>query len=271
MTTPEISVQLYTVRDAVAEDREGTFARLHAMGVRTVEGFAITQDPTATRAALDAAGLRMPTAHSNFLSEEIRFGEMVMAVPPLEESLDAAQELGVEVLIDPMVSPERWASMEEIKRTAQRLNEAAGLAAERDITVGYHNHSMEFHHRFDGAYALERFADLLDPEIMLEVDVFWAAIGGTDVPELLRGLGDRIQALHVKDGIIGVDPFSAEHLGRMDVLDQRAIGTGELDFAAILESAPHAQYAVIEFDTFEGDIFEAISNSYTYLKGLGAK
>lgn len=269
MTNPEISIQLYTVREELAADLPGTLERLHTIGLRQVEGFGITENPAATRTALDAAGLQMPTAHSNFLSDEIRFGDMVMEAPPLSRSLDSAQELGVEILIDPMVSPERWATLDEVKQTAERLNEAAALAAERGVRVGYHNHSVEFHHQFEGLSALEHFESLLEPEVILEIDVFWAATGGADVPALLKQLGSRVQALHVKDGMIGPDPFQPEHLGNMELLDQRAIGDGELDFRAILMAAPHIQTAVIEFDTYAGDIFEAIATSHRYLKGLG--
>ena len=53
---------------------------------------------------------------------------------------------------------------------------------------------------FDGRHALEVFADQLDPDVMLEVDTYWAYAGGADVPALLGRLGDRVVALHVKDG-----------------------------------------------------------------------
>ena len=38
------------------------------------------------------------------------------------------------------------------------------------------------------------------PGVVLEVDTYWAFAGGADVPALLRRLGDRVAALHVKDG-----------------------------------------------------------------------
>jgi sugar phosphate isomerase/epimerase len=58
-------------------------------------------------------------------------------------------------------------------------------------------------------------ADCLAPEVVLEVDTYWAYAGGADVPALLRRLGDRVVALHVKDGD-----------GSLEVERQVAVGSG---------------------------------------------
>lgn len=271
MTKTQLSVQLYSVFAEFSADPEGTLQRLQAMGLRNVEGVGITENTAGLKALLESTGLHVPTAHSNFLSDEIRFGEHVIEVPPFEASLDAAAELGVEILIDPMVAPERWASKDEIAKTAELMNGLSAKAAERGIRLGYHNHSMEFHHSFDGQFALEYFASLLDPTVVLEVDVFWAATGKASVPELLRGLGDRVRALHVKDGIIGADPLSSEFMGQMDLLDQRIAGQGDLDFVAILDAAPQAEYAVIEFDSFAGDIFEGVEGGVRFFNEMDVR
>lgn len=269
MSQTKLSVQLYSVAEAIAQDAEGTLTRLAQMGLRNVEGVGITENPKQLRATLAALDLRMPTAHAPFLSDELRFGEHVMEVPAFEQSLEAAALLGVELLIDPMVTPERWATQQGVDELADRMNERARVAAEHGLRVGYHNHSLEFHHRFEEKYALEYFAEQLDEGIALQVDVFWAAIGGADVPALLERLGDRVRALHVKDGLLGADPMRPEHLGDMSLLDQRAAGQGELDFPAVLAAAPFAEYAVIEFDVYPGDIFEGIESSVRFFNESG--
>ena len=52
----------------------------------------------------------------------------------------------------------------------------------------------------DGRHGLEVLAEQLDPAVVLEVDTYWAYVGGADVPALLERLGDRVVALHIKDG-----------------------------------------------------------------------
>ena len=79
-------------------------------------------------------------------------------------------------------------------------------AADHGLKVGYHNHAQEFAADVDGVNGYEYFASLLDDEVVLELDLFWAATAGHDVVALLGRLGDRVKALHIKDGVIGENP-----------------------------------------------------------------
>ena len=109
-----------------------------------------------------------------------------------------------EIVFDPMVAPERWRTLETIRHTADRLNQAADLATTFGLSVGYHNHSFEFHHSIDGVSGYEYFVSLLDPRVVLELDVFWAAVANQDVAALVGRLDGRVRALHLKDGFPGV-------------------------------------------------------------------
>jgi len=264
MTHPAISVQLYSVREQLA-DLDGTFERLAGLGIRSVEPFSLYDRVPETATALVQHGLSAPTAHAPFLSDDIEYEGRRVPLPPLVMTLQAARALGVQTLIDPMVPADRWQSADDVDRTAERLNAAAAEAAEAGVRVGYHNHSFEFHHRINGASAYEYFVSKLDPAVVLEVDVYWAAMAGQDVPELLQRLGHRVVALHLKDGGSIRDPFgttgyAAEHL------DQVPLGHGILDIAGILRATPGVDYDVIEFDHVEGDVFAAIGESLAYLR-----
>jgi sugar phosphate isomerase/epimerase len=91
------------------------------------------------------------------------------------------------------------------------------------------------------------------PEVALEVDTFWATLGGADTPALLRGLGERVRFIHVKDGAI-----------TDDTEQQLPAGRGDVDVPAILAAAPQA-LRVIEFDAYAGDVFEGIAESFAWL------
>lgn len=269
MPTPQLSVQLYSVRDALAEDLEGTLDRIAGLGFTNVETFGFMGDAARLRTAYDAAGLKAPSGHASFLSDQLEPGAPKQEMTPFQQVLDEAATLGIEVLIDPFVARPFWLDTGHIARTADRLNGFVEIAEKHGIRLGYHNHSHEFHHNFDPLSAYEAFVAQLDPRIVLEVDVFWAAISGQDVEALLERLGDQVRLIHAKDGIIGPDPFLPD---AGDVkLDQRPAGQGDLDMAAILAAAPATEYAVVEFDHFNGDLFEAIGASAAHLLSLGVE
>src|SRR4029078_6473222 len=144
--------------------------------------------------------------------------------------LDLAAELGITTVIVPSVTAERWTSIDDTAATPEQLNAAAKTAAHRGLQLGYHNHWFELETDFDGKHGLEVLADNLAPEVVLEVDTYWAYVGGADVPALLNRLGDRVVALHIKDGD-----------GTRDNKKQVAVGSGVIpvwDFIAAAPAAP---------------------------------
>ncbi|HXD60423.1 MAG TPA: sugar phosphate isomerase/epimerase [Lacisediminihabitans sp.] len=244
VTSSPLSVQLYTVREDLTDDLPGTIARLAEIGFTRVEPFNFTAFE-GLGDALKANGMTAPTTHIHFIGEDAT------------EIFAAARELGIRTLIDPHVPAERWQSAESITETAAQLNEAAARAGEYGLQLGYHNHAHELESVIDGTTALELFASQLDPRVVLEVDTYWAAVGGVDPVALLGRLGDRVAALHVKDG-----PATKE------TKDQVAVGSGSLPIRAIIEAAPSA-LRVIELDDSRGDRFTAVADSFAYLTAQG--
>ncbi|WP_258065619.1 sugar phosphate isomerase/epimerase [Rathayibacter sp. AY1D1] len=249
-TPPDLSVQLYSVREPLAADLPATLDRLAAIGFTTVELFGFVDLADAYRAALPASGLRAPSAHARLLGPQ---GDATV-----DEILDTAASLGVETVIDPFVDPTRWTTADDVARIADELNALVDSAAARGLVLGYHNHAFEFENRVDGRSAFERLASLLDPRMVLELDTYWAAVGGDDPVEVLGRLGDQVRFLHVKDG-----PISA------DTQEQLPAGEGAMDVPAILAAAPQA-LPVLEFDAYAGDIFEGLESAHRYVSGLGA-
>jgi sugar phosphate isomerase/epimerase len=241
MPAPKLSVQLYTVREALAEDFDGTLATIAGFGFDTVEPFGVDNFADQLREGLPRHGLSAPTAHVGLLRGDA------------DAILDLAAELGIATVIDPAVTAERWQSIADIAATAEQLNAAAKKAAERGLKVGYHNHWWELETDFGGKHGLEVLADNLSPEVVLELDTYWAYVGGADVPALLKRLGDRVVALHIKDGD-----------GTRDNKKQVAVGAGVIPVWDFIAAAPDA-LRVVELDDSEGDRVEAIRASRDYL------
>jgi sugar phosphate isomerase/epimerase len=237
----ELSVQLYTVREALATDFNETLATLAGLGFSQVEPYRFVDFADQLRQGLQAHGLAAPTTHMGFLAGD------------QDAIFELASELGIGIVIEPAVRAERWQTEEDIEQLAQGLNAAAEKAAGHGLRVGYHNHHWEFESRIDGRHALEVLADSLAPEVALQIDTYWAYAGGADVPALLDRLGDRVVALHLKDGD-----------GTLNTKAQVAVGSGVLPVWDIVDAAPDA-LRVVELDDTDGSVIDALRDSRSYL------
>ena len=246
MTRPDMSVQLYTVRDRLETDPEGTIAALADLGFTVVEPFGLPELPEAVRAAMAAHGLHAPTAHGSLLARPA-------------ETIAAASALGVRTIIEPYQDPARFTDRASIAAVAAELTAAAALAAPHGISVGYHNHDGELRGSIDGLAPLLVLAELTDPSVVFELDAYWAAVAGVDGAAIARALGDRLVAVHVKDG----DPAGGvEH--------QVPAGLGSVPLAAVLAAAPHAR-PVVEFDIMPGEGWDAIAASAGFVSAFVAE
>ena len=238
---PDLSVQLFSVREQLTADFPGTIATLAKIGLTRVEPFGMVDSADQLKAALTDNGLSAPTSHQSLVDVE------------LSEVLDVAADLGVDTVIHPFTPPANWTTRADVERVAGILNAAAEKATGYGIRIGYHNHDWELRLELDGQTSLEVLLGLVDPAVVLEVDTYWAAVGGQDVPALLGRLGDRVVALHLKDGpLTGV------------TADQLPLGSGDLPAAEILAATTAVEVPVLEFDNYAGDIFDGIRSAYSY-------
>jgi sugar phosphate isomerase/epimerase len=266
---PTTSVQLFTVNAALEADVEGTLAKVAAAGFTSVEPYDFVRRADLLAAAFSAHGLSAPTGHAFLASDSFVNPDgsgTTVPVPSNEEVFAAAKTLGMKIVIDPYTEPARWTTREQIEETAHRLNAASAAAQAHGLVVGYHNHAHELEAVIDGTTGLELLASLLDPEVALEVDLYWAARAGADVPALLARLGDRVKAVHVKDGTL-----SPELLQAYPPADQVPAGEGAVPLAEALDAASALEYAVVEFDAYDGDIYAALAASRAFLDGRAGR
>jgi sugar phosphate isomerase/epimerase len=244
--TAPLSVQLYSLRVEAAEDFEGVLRRLGSIGFVGVEPAGLHgMAPERFTAILDDTGLVVSSAHV-----PLPIGDHKTSV------LDENEAIGNSLLISGGM-PDDFADGDAVKRTAERFNEAVANAAARGMTVGYHNHWWEFDHEIDGQTPYELFADLVDPSVFYELDIYWAHVGGHSPAEVIKARGDRMRFLHVKDG--PVEP-------RQPMV---AAGEGVIDLASALTASDVPEWHVVELDSCGTDMFEAIEGSFRYLTTAG--
>jgi sugar phosphate isomerase/epimerase len=224
-----------------SQDFDGTLGKLASFGFTHVEPFALLNFADELRGGLDRNGLTAPTAHVHLLGED---QDAICAL---------AADLGIQTVIEPYVDPARWQTETGVSEVASELNAAASKAADYGLRVGYHNHHFELESKISGVHALEVLADRLAPEVVLEVDTYWAYAGGADVPALLTRLGNRVLALHLKDGD-----------GSLDTSKQVPLGSGVLPVWDIVDAAPEA-LRVVELDDSETDLLEAVRAGREFL------
>jgi sugar phosphate isomerase/epimerase len=244
-----IGVMMYTVLDQARADLEGTLARLAGLGYLGIETYGLVEHfgPARVRDAVAAAGLTLTSAHTPF-----------PAGPDAERLLDQNEELGAEVLVWSM-EREEFDSPDAIRRGVERVNEAAERAAGRGMRIAYHNHFAEFSQVFGGRPAYDLLLEALDDRVLVELDAYWAVMGGADPAAVLSALGGRARFVHVKDG----PALSYED----DVMVP--IGEGGIDWAAALTAPSGLRWHIVELERLHIDTFEALRRSYDHLVGRG--
>ncbi|PJF26673.1 MAG: sugar phosphate isomerase/epimerase [Phototrophicales bacterium] len=247
MTKP-IALQLYSVREALAEDFEGVVRSTADMGYAGVETAGIYGESVESAARLfGQLGLRVPSAHV-----PLPIGDDKNRI------LDTLGALGCSYAVLAYLPPEQLRTRDQIKAQCERMNEGSANARSNGITLCYHNHWWEFEkpESLGGSAPLDVMLEFLDPAVAFEIDMYWVKAGGGDPAEIISRLGDRVPLLHIKDGSTRpADPMVA-------------VGQGVMDYPALLTNA-QAEWLVVELDRCATDMLQAVRESYTYLTERG--
>ena len=236
-----ISIQLYTVRDVLADDPAGTIATLADIGYTRVE-LAGTAGLTAAafRALLDANGIRATSGH---------FGiPQPFDADTWRSTLADARTLGCRYVVHPFfgVGPEGPIQDAAVWRAfAEDLTRAGAMAREAGFQFGYHNHHYEFLPLDDGSgrTAFDLLTSIADRRLVhLELDLYWAWRGAADPVDVIRAHPGRVLQFHCKD--MNIESGFAD------------LGTGLIDFRRIFAQSHVAgvqEYIVERDDAGIGD------------------
>ena len=239
-------VELYTVREALAAEGPALFEKIAAAGYDAVETGGPPANLVASAAELRAAGLQVCCAHAN----PNRDGFEALA--------EAAAVLGTRTVIVSSLDREHWDSGDLVRGHAEQMNQWGRQAAAQGLRLGYHNHYWEWT-EIDGTTAFDHFVTALDETIVIELDAYWARVGGQDVVALLHRLGERVRYLHLKDGP-ATDVATA----------MVALGTGAMPLEEILAAAPAMEWPIVEIDRCATDMLTAVRESAAWWRSQGS-
>lgn len=242
-----IGVQLYTIRDAITRDLDGSLARVAAIGYREVElaGYR-SHTVTEFKAALDRHGLSAPSTH--IAMERIR--------DQLPKVLDEAHTLGHSFVVCPNIANEK-AGLDGYRDAADILNYAGEIARRSGIRIGYHNHGTELA-PIGGVRPYDVMLERTEPAlVIMEMDIYWLVTGGGDPLAYFNKYPGRFRMVHVKD----MDGTPARKM--VDV------GKGVIDWKEIFAHSHQAgiEHYFVEHDEAP-DPFASIAASYEYLRKL---
>lgn len=259
---PELTIQLYSVREDAAQDYEGTIRRIAEMGFKNVEpaGFP-GSTPEKAASLYKQLGLSAPSLHG-----PLPLGDDKHRI------IEEAQLLGTKYIFTgcPPDYPASFQTVDAIKHVAELFCQAAGFAAKYGIKVGIHNHTFEMLD-IDGKPAYEYFLEATPEDVLWEADIYWVAAGERSVTDFIKRIKQRGIVLHFKDGTFDENdgPLELKESASGLVAKERKFlpaGAGDIDLiAASAAVTDDTKYIAVELDSYDGNMMEAIQQSYTYL------
>jgi sugar phosphate isomerase/epimerase len=253
----EIGIQLYSVRNEIQKDVTGTLARVKALGVEHVEvsGFAgLSVDDFA--AALRRAKLSCRAAHFPYE----RFRDDAAGV------MKDLRTLGGTYAVCAWIPHEGPVTRADIEAAAAVFNRAGKAAKAESLRFAYHIHGYEFARDGEGTLFDTLVADTPADLVGFEIDTYWAVAGGVDPAKLIETLAGRVPLTHLKDMQRGLE-FTPP-TDRLPVTTNVVLGTGSLDFPAILKASDRAGVEIHFLEDEHPEALEHLPRSLKYIRDL---
>jgi sugar phosphate isomerase/epimerase len=253
----DLGVQLYTVRDVILGNPLGILKGIQNIGYTEVE--AIYAMLPQIDAALQQTKLKAVSVHVDtdvFMSGGAK----------LEDVLSDIKRRGFQYVVVPYIPPSERGGADMFHNLAAKLNFAGERAQSHGLKLCYHNHAFEYQPLGDTTGLEILMSQTHKDLVSLELDVFWATIGGHNPVDLLKKYSGRVPLVHLKDK---AREFTATQYNE-NVPENTfvTVGSGSINFPAVLAAADSAgaKHYFVEQDHTAGDPMIALRQSYMYLK-----
>lgn len=252
-TAIPMGIEMYSVREALKKDPQGTVRAVAEMGYQGLEFYAPYFEWNQTQAKemkklLDELGIRCFSTHNDasYLKKD-----------KIQNAIDLNLVLGSKYVVmagsQPKPGPDGW------KEIADALNLAADELEGAGLHAGYHNHQREFT-SVDGTRPMEVLAKNTKASVMLQLDVGTCIEAGSDPVAWIRAHPGRIRSVHCKD-------WSPKAGKGYSVL----FGEGAADWKAIFAAAESTGGAEFYLMEQEGSRFPELETARRCLEAYRAK
>jgi sugar phosphate isomerase/epimerase len=249
----KIGLELYTVRDLLKKDFEGTLAQVAKVGYKEVE-FAgyfenlsnLSPAPKKAKQILEGDGLTAPATHVAYTA---------LSPENWPKVIEASNVIGMKYIVNPSIDRELAKTADGWKKAAETFNRAGEESQKAGIQLGYHNHVEEFK-AVDGQLPYDILLSECDPNLLkMEMDLGWVHEAGADPFTYFNKYPGRFPLVHVKD---------FDKNGMMT-----EVGSGVIDWAKIFAKSDVAgiKHYFVEHDQPMLPM-DSIQKSYTYLEKL---
>jgi sugar phosphate isomerase/epimerase/acetyl esterase/lipase len=224
-----IGLQLYSLRDLLAKDVTAGLDRVRSFGIEYVELAGTYKiPPEKFKALLDARGLKPISGHFSY--EQYR--------DKVEDVAREAKALGLQYVGCAWIPHQNPFNEQTAREATAVFNRAGEALAKHGLKFFYHMHGYEFQPHGGGTLFDLMMAETKPQFVRYEFDVFWVVHPGQDPVKLLEKYGSRFELMHVKDMRKGTP--TGILTGSSDVKNDVTIGTGMMDWPAILKAANKA-------------------------------
>jgi sugar phosphate isomerase/epimerase len=206
-----IGLQVYSVRDALAKDFDGTLTQVAKMGYEGVELFGGL--PSHAKKLVNELGLKVPGRHG--LYDDF--------VKEIDKHIAETLELGAPVLVCAWSKPNANYTWEDI---TENLEKFAQRAKSQGVTFAYHNHDHELSEKV-GEHTVLDYMAANSSALTFELDIAWLHAGGVNPAEYLDKYASRTALVHVKDVKQKGSGWDTVELGQGDVDLSKALSSAE--------------------------------------------
>mgnify|MGYP003306874664 CR=1 FL=1 len=267
-----IALQLYSVRDDMAADFEGTLKKVKALGYDGVEFAGLFGKSAADiKAMCKEIGLTPISAHVPFVD--------MMANPAL---LEVYAEIGCKYVVIPYLTEEYRPGNDKFNEVIEGAKVLGEKANSLGMKLCYHNHDFEFRKLENGQCGLDYLYENIPADLLqTQLDQCWVKYAGYEPVEYLQKYSGRSPVVHLKDfhveGKQEGDPYALIGLDEGEkkantAFEFRPLGHGVQDIPAIIAASKAAgsKWFVVEQDnpSMGKTALECAKMSIDYLNSL---
>ena len=270
-----VGVQLYSIREDMRKDPQGTLTALAEMGYKYVEHANYIGrkfygwEAKEFKKRLDDLGIKMPSGHT--VMGKLHWDDAKNDFTDLwKYTVEDAAVMGQELVISPSIDMGIRKDKNLLLKYMDIFNKSGELCQKSGMRFGYHNHDFEFSEKLEGELLYDIMLNNTDPTLVAQQLDIGNMINGGGVPaEVMKKFPGRFVSMHVKDEVpssAGHEKFESTVLGK---------GSGQIDVQALVKLGDKeggTKHFIIEQESYQGlQPLDCMKQNIAIMRGWGYK